>query len=59
MAHEHANRVTVHFDDHREPLVFEDASYTLWKDGVTVFKDGEEHVFLHARAVADKLAVAH
>lgn len=58
VAHEHVDRVTVYFDDGREPVTFEDAAYTLWNGGLTVFKDGGVHRFEQARAVADKLAVS-
>lgn len=56
MAHEHVDEVTVYFDDAREPITFTDAAYTLWRDGLTVFKDGEALDFHLARAVAARAA---
>lgn len=56
MAHTHVDQVTVYFDDAREPVTFTDAAYTLWREGVTVFKDGQALDFPLARAVADKAA---
>ncbi|MFI5895647.1 hypothetical protein ACIA5D_36685 [Actinoplanes sp. NPDC051513] len=58
MAHEHADRLTVYFDDAREPRSFEDVSYTLYREGVVVYVDGDAEDFPLARAVADKLAAA-
>jgi hypothetical protein len=57
VAHTHADELTVFFDDGREPKRFTDATYTLWRDGLTVFKDGEAIDFPLARAVAGKAAV--
>lgn len=57
MAHTHADELIVFFDDGREPQRFSDATYTLWRDGLTVFKDGEAKDFPLARAVAEKAAV--
>ncbi len=45
MAHMHADRREVRFDDGRDPLWFTDVSYTPWRDGVTVFVDGVERRF--------------
>ena len=56
MAHTHADRLEVHFDDAREPRVYERVSYTPYRDGVTVFVDGRAEDHPMGRAVADKVA---
>lgn len=45
MAHTHAAYLEVRFDDGRDPEVFVDVTYTPWRDGVTVYKDGVAHRF--------------
>lgn len=56
MAHTHADRLTVYFDDAREPREYENVSYTLYREGVTVFAGGRVEDHPLARAVSDKLA---
>jgi hypothetical protein len=45
MAHSHAEVLEVRFDDGRDPKVYENVTYTPYRDGVTVFVAGvaEDH----------------
>lgn len=58
MAHSHAERLEVRFDDGPEPQVYENVSYTPYRDGVTVFVDdrSEDHPLAYA-VVGRELAV--
>ncbi len=37
-----ARVLEVHHHDDREPTVYREVQYWLWRDGVTVFRDGVE-----------------
>jgi hypothetical protein len=50
MAHSHAVVLEVRFGDGRDPKVYEDVTYTPYRDGVTVFVGGvtEDHPLAYA-----------